>query len=333
MIPSYLNTALRSMHRNMVPTVISIGGLALGMCCVLLIFFYIRFELSYDAFHNKRDLIYQVQIKGVTRQHGATEYRSSVAHELADELLKLSMGNSRSSLSEDNKDPDSKNRVADPSTLNSNNGHGRSPATTKNKSLDMTIPINSFQINAHGLRPTTSNESCNQSVTFNSFQRKSKSKSKSEAAGKKHVTKHTSERGKKENSEFSTLYLEMQNLPRPASHYITDIVRMLPRTGYVRYENRFFKESHFYFTEPAIFRMFDFPLKVGDPNEALSKPGSVVLTPEMADKYFPGESPIGKMICLETSSAAPFFFNGHRYFKAHSQKFNHADPFSGTIPF
>lgn len=47
---------------------------------------------------------------------------------------------------------------------------------------------------------------------------------------------------------------------------------------------------------PTFFRVFDFPLIAGDPTTALSKPYSIVLTERMAEKYFPGEEALGKIL-------------------------------------
>lgn len=46
----------------------------------------------------------------------------------------------------------------------------------------------------------------------------------------------------------------------------------------------------------SLFEMFTFPLVKGDPATALSDPLSIVLSEEMAEKYFAGEDPIGKTI-------------------------------------
>jgi putative ABC transport system permease protein len=48
-----------------------------------------------------------------------------------------------------------------------------------------------------------------------------------------------------------------------------------------------FKEARgFYFAEPELFEIFDFKWLAGDPKKALSDPNTVVLTREMAEKYF-----------------------------------------------
>ena len=46
----------------------------------------------------------------------------------------------------------------------------------------------------------------------------------------------------------------------------------------------------------SIFEMFTFPLVKGDPSTALNDPYSIILSEEMAEKYFPGEELLGKII-------------------------------------
>ena len=65
---------------------------------------------------------------------------------------------------------------------------------------------------------------------------------------------------------------------------------------YIGYEDKKFYESRFFFCEPSIFTVFDFPLIKGDPGTALNDPNSIVLTEETAKKYFGKEDPIGKVI-------------------------------------
>ncbi len=62
------------------------------------------------------------------------------------------------------------------------------------------------------------------------------------------------------------------------------------------YKDKKFYESRFFFSEPAIFTVFNFPLLKGDPHTALEEPNSIVLTQEMANKYFGNEDPLGKII-------------------------------------
>lgn len=65
---------------------------------------------------------------------------------------------------------------------------------------------------------------------------------------------------------------------------------------YLGYKGKKFYEEWFFFAEPTIFTVFDFPLIKGDPATALSEPNTIVLTEEMAEKYFQSEPPLGKII-------------------------------------
>ncbi len=57
-----------------------------------------------------------------------------------------------------------------------------------------------------------------------------------------------------------------------------------------------FNEKQGYYADDDIFKVLTFSFLQGDPNNALSAPYSVVISKELADKYFPGENPFGKTI-------------------------------------
>ena len=65
---------------------------------------------------------------------------------------------------------------------------------------------------------------------------------------------------------------------------------------YVGYKDKKFYERRFFFAEPSLFAVFNFPLIKGDPSTALTVPNSIVLTEETAQKYFGKEDPLGKAI-------------------------------------
>ena len=67
----------------------------------------------------------------------------------------------------------------------------------------------------------------------------------------------------------------------------------------VRYGDKSFMESAFSLVDPDLFQMFTFPAVKGNLSNALSDPHSVVITQRMADKYFPDEDPIGKILHVE----------------------------------
>ena len=58
-------------------------------------------------------------------------------------------------------------------------------------------------------------------------------------------------------------------------------------------------EGDFLFTDPAFFEVFSFPLRKGNPETALERPFTVVLSEAMAQKYFGDEDPIGGTLNIE----------------------------------
>ncbi|TDH21253.1 FtsX-like permease family protein [Segetibacter sp. 3557_3] len=60
MLQNYIKVALRNLWRNKAFSAINIFGLALGIACSLLIFLFIRDELSYDRFHNDANRVFRV---------------------------------------------------------------------------------------------------------------------------------------------------------------------------------------------------------------------------------------------------------------------------------
>ena len=65
---------------------------------------------------------------------------------------------------------------------------------------------------------------------------------------------------------------------------------------YIGHKDKKFYEERFFFAEPSIFTVFDFPLIKGDPATVLDEPNTIVLTREMAEKYFGDEDPIGQTV-------------------------------------
>ncbi|MFO7668163.1 MAG: ABC transporter permease [Bacteroidales bacterium] len=61
MLRNYLMITLRNLLKNRISSFVNILGLAMGMAAFVLIIQYVRFELSYDNFHEKQDVIYRVQ--------------------------------------------------------------------------------------------------------------------------------------------------------------------------------------------------------------------------------------------------------------------------------
>jgi putative ABC transport system permease protein len=69
-----------------------------------------------------------------------------------------------------------------------------------------------------------------------------------------------------------------------------------PGTVLVQAGERSFYENTIRAVDPAFLTMFTFPLVRGDAAAVLSNPFSIVISWDMADKYFPGRDPIGQSL-------------------------------------
>ncbi len=89
------------------------------------------------------------------------------------------------------------------------------------------------------------------------------------------------------------------------------LAEVLPDVRFVRMDldYRFIQQrgatikERVHFADPEIFEVFSFPLLKGDPKTALDDPYSVIVTEELAEKYFPDEDPMGKTLSIQTGDA------------------------------
>ena len=79
---------------------------------------------------------------------------------------------------------------------------------------------------------------------------------------------------------------------------IINTVRFYKEQPNIKYENKSFDEERFFFTDASVFDIFSFPLVKGNPQTALQEPFSIVITEEMAAKYFDNEDAIGKILSV-----------------------------------
>jgi len=64
MIFHFFKTALRSLRANKVYSLLNVAGLGVGIAVCLVIFVFIQYEQSFDAFHSKKANIYRILTKG-----------------------------------------------------------------------------------------------------------------------------------------------------------------------------------------------------------------------------------------------------------------------------
>jgi len=69
----------------------------------------------------------------------------------------------------------------------------------------------------------------------------------------------------------------------------------------VGYENKVFIEEDFYYADSTFFDVFTAPVIFGDPTGMLNRPNTIVITGEIARKYFGTENPVGRILTVGES--------------------------------
>ncbi|RDC65553.1 ABC transporter permease [Adhaeribacter pallidiroseus] len=85
---------------------------------------------------------------------------------------------------------------------------------------------------------------------------------------------------------------------------VKQFVRLLStgNQALLRFGDKGLYETGGYFADSTLFEVFDYPLIAGNSRTALNEPNSIVLSQELAQKYFGHENPIGKIMELETQA-------------------------------
>ncbi len=84
MIKNYIKIAWRHLSRNRTYTTINVLGLALSITCTLVIFVFVKYEMTFDAFHSQSDSTYRVVEHNQTAN--GVQYRNTTAYPLAEAL-------------------------------------------------------------------------------------------------------------------------------------------------------------------------------------------------------------------------------------------------------
>src|SRR5882672_9649294 len=96
----------------------------------------------------------------------------------------------------------------------------------------------------------------------------------------------------------STGMMEGPNFKRTIPE-IEDFVRLKNASFSVKNDNKVFDQEASY-VDPNFFSVFSFPLITGDPGTALTDMHSVVLSEDVAKKYFGNKNAIGQILELNT---------------------------------
>jgi len=98
-------------------------------------------------------------------------------------------------------------------------------------------------------------------------------------------------------------------------------------------DSEFFEEPRFFFAERDVFEVFSFSFAAGNPETALQEPFTIVISREMAAKYFGDENPVGKPLQIQVGpQKADMMVTGVMENIPHSSHF-HADFFGSFKTF
>ena len=79
---------------------------------------------------------------------------------------------------------------------------------------------------------------------------------------------------------------------------VVDFARAYPMSGVVTYQNNQYREERMHMADPSFLKMFSFPLISGEVS-ALSNPNTVVISQNVAEKYFGNDEPLGKILEID----------------------------------
>lgn len=104
-------------------------------------------------------------------------------------------------------------------------------------------------------------------------------------------------------------HLEVAGVPAPMGPALVDqfpeIIRAVrlreEGTRIVSYQDKLYEETKIYHADPALFEVFTIPVVRGNPETWLDAPFQMVLTDEMAEKYFGDDDPLGKNIQIDST--------------------------------
>ncbi|MAE85015.1 MAG: ABC transporter permease [Flammeovirgaceae bacterium] len=91
---------------------------------------------------------------------------------------------------------------------------------------------------------------------------------------------------------------------------VEEYVRAFPISGVMSTDNNKFREDRIHVTDPSFLEIFDYPLIEGTKGNLLNEPNQVVLTQEMAEKYFGNTDVIGKIITFNSWLKLPLKITG-----------------------
>jgi putative ABC transport system permease protein len=116
------------------------------------------------------------------------------------------------------------------------------------------------------------------------------------------ITRTFISRNGDENLHLSSIAPPFGPLLKSAFPDIEKVTRVLPNGNTIfRYKDKLFNEQNAFMADENFFDVFTVNVASGDKKTALTDPYTVMLTPEIAKKYFGGEDPMNKTVILDNT--------------------------------
>ncbi|MGB2907397.1 MAG: ABC transporter permease, partial [Candidatus Aminicenantaceae bacterium] len=80
---------------------------------------------------------------------------------------------------------------------------------------------------------------------------------------------------------------------------VLNTTKVKDRSVTMKYRGNRMAESQVYYADPAFLEIFDFPLQKGNSETALDAPYNLLISRDMADKYFGSSDPLGETVSVD----------------------------------
>ncbi|MEZ5041947.1 MAG: ABC transporter permease [Saprospiraceae bacterium] len=120
------------------------------------------------------------------------------------------------------------------------------------------------------------------------------------------------------NEKWPSFQAQMASVLQAEFPEVEKAGRLIPYDWYDAGHNQFRRvdqvqnnyEEGFVYADQNLLEILEIPMLYGKREQALAKPFSMVISKKMADKYFPGEDPVGKAVLLNENTDRPYTIGG-----------------------
>lgn len=121
-----------------------------------------------------------------------------------------------------------------------------------------------------------------------------------------------------ENDRWPAMQPQMASVLQDEFPEIEKAGRLIPYDWYYAGHNQFRPEDQlqnnyeegFAYMDQSLLEILEIPMVYGQQDQALAEPNTIVISKKIADKYYPGEDPVGKSVFLNENKDRPYTIGG-----------------------